>query len=126
MREKSSSVRSTLASCAIAIKCNTAFVEPPSAITVAIAFSNDSLLSMSDGLIPRFSSATTASPARRQSLLFALDTASCAELFARLRPSASIADAIVFAVYIPAHEPGPGIAVDSTSLSSASLILPAA
>ena len=39
-------------------------------------------------------------------------------------PSASIADAIVFAVYMPAHDPGPGIAVDSTSLSSASPILP--
>ena len=39
---------------------------------------------------------------------------------------ASIADAIVFAVYMPAQEPGPGIAVDSSSASSRSSILPAA
>ena len=95
-------------------------------MTVVIAFSNASLLRMSDGLMPRLISATTASPARRQSSALALDTASCAELFARLKPSASIAEAIVFAVYMPAQEPGPGIAVDSTSLSSASSILPAA
>ena len=67
-----------------------------------------------------------ASPARRQSVRFASETASCAELSGRLKPKASTADAIVFAVYMPAQEPGPGIAVDSTSLSSASETLPAA
>ena len=115
-----------LASWAIASRCSTALVDPPSAITVVMAFSKASLLRMSDGLIPRLTSATTPSPARLQSSFFAAETASCAELFARLMPSASIADAIVFAVYMPPHEPGPGIAVDSTSFSSASSILPAA
>ena len=34
------------------------------------------------------------------------EIAACAELFGRLSPSASIADAIVLAVYMPPHEPG--------------------
>ena len=37
-----------------------------------------------------------------------------------------MAEAIVLAVYMPAQEPGPGMAVDSTSLSSAALTLPEA
>ena len=39
-------------------------------------------------------------------------------------PKASIAEAIVFAVYIPPHDPGPGIADDSISRSSMSEIVP--
>jgi len=54
------------------------------------------------------------------------ETASCAELFARLIPSASIADAIVLAVYMPPQLPGPGIEVRSTLRSSRSLIAPCA
>jgi hypothetical protein len=41
-------------------------------------------------------------------------------------PSASKAEDIVLAVYMPPQEPVPGIAFCSISLSSASLILPAA
>ena len=41
-------------------------------------------------------------------------------------PSASIAEAIVLAVYMPPQEPAPGKACCSTSASSASVILPAA
>jgi hypothetical protein len=37
--------------------------------------------------------------------------ASCALEFGKLMPKASIADAIVLAVYIPPQEPGPGMAV---------------
>ncbi len=58
---------------------------------------------------------TTASPARRQSASLSGDTASCAELLGRLMPSASIAEAMVFAVYMPPQDPGPGIAVRSIS-----------
>ena len=58
---------------------------------------------------------TTALPARSASARLARDTASWAELFPRLIPSASIAEAIVFAVYMPPQLPGPGIAVRSTS-----------
>ncbi len=126
MRVKSASVSSTRASCAIASRCSTAFVEPPSAMTVVIAFSKASLLRMSDGLMPRLMQRHDGLAGAAAVVGLALDTASCAELFARLRPRASIADAIVLAVYMPAQEPGPGIAVDSTSLSSASSILPAA
>ena len=49
-----------------------------------------------------------------------------AELLGRLSPIASIAQAIVLAVYIPPHEPGPGIAQRSISPSWASLIAPLA
>ncbi len=41
---KSSSVSSTFASFAIARRCSTAFVDPPSALVTAIAFSNASLV----------------------------------------------------------------------------------
>ena len=37
------------------------------------------------------------------------ETAVCAELFVKDKPIASMAHAIVFAVYMP-HRPGPGIA----------------
>ena len=55
----------------------------------------------------------------RQSFFFALDTAACAELFGRLMPRASMALAMVLAVYIPPQEPGPGIAQDSICLQLA-------
>jgi hypothetical protein len=44
-------------------------------------------------------------------LLVVGDRAACAELFGRLRPSASIADAIVLAVYMPAARSGAGTRV---------------
>ena len=44
MRLKSSSSSSTPASFAIASRCSTTFVEPPSAMPTAIAFSNASLV----------------------------------------------------------------------------------
>ncbi len=81
---------------------------------------------MSAGRSPCFSSAITAAPARRQSSRFISLTASCAELPGRLNPSASIALAIVLAVYMPPQLPGPGIEVRSTSSSWAAEILPAA
>ncbi len=59
----------------------------------------------------------TASPARRQSFVLSWEIAVCAELFGRLMPNASIAEAIVLAVYMPPHEPAPGIAHCSTSAS---------
>src|SRR6202011_104174 len=52
------------------------------------------------------------------------EIAACAELLGKLMPSASIAEAMVFAVYIPPQEPGPGIAQDSTCSSSPSEIFP--
>ncbi len=99
------------AACAIASRCNTALVDPASAIVTTMAFSNASRVRMSDGLMPLRTSSTTARPARCASSRLVRDTASWAELLARLMPSASIAEAIVFAVYMPPQLPGPGIAV---------------
>ena len=61
--------------------------------------------------MPRSIRFMTAAPALYESRRLFSDTASCAELLGSDRPSASIADAIVLAVYMPPHEPGPGIAV---------------
>ena len=52
--------------------------------------------------------------------------AAWAELFGRLRPSASMADAIVLAVYMPPQEPAPGQACRSRSANSPSDSFPAA
>ncbi len=65
IRVKSSSDSLTLASCAIASRCSTALVEPPNAITTAIALSKASLVRMSRAVMPRRSSSTTACPLRR-------------------------------------------------------------
>ena len=123
MRVKSSSVISTFDALAIAKICNTALVDPPSAMTTVIAFSNASFVIISLGRMPFSSKLSTAAPARSQSRFLSSDTAACAELLGKLIPSASIADAIVFAVYIPPHDPAPGIAFASISASSASSIL---
>ncbi len=82
----------------MASRWSTALVEPPSAMTVVIAFSNASRVMICDGVMPSFASFTTALPAFLQSSIFCFDTASCAELFGKLMPMASIADAMVFAV----------------------------
>ena len=74
------------------------------------------------------SASRTAAPARRQSSrLVVARSAACAELLGRLMPSASIARAMVLAVYMPPHEPGAGDGVLLRDrASSASVILPAA
>ena len=126
MRSKSSSVMSTPAACAIAGKCSVALVEPPRAISTVMAFSKASLVRMSRGLMPRLMRFSTAAPASKESRILSSETAACAELLGSESPSASIALAIVLAVYIPPQEPGPGIAQDSTVSSSASEYSPLA
>ena len=64
MRLKSSRVSSTSASRAIASRCSTMFVEPPSAMPTAMAFSNASLVRIWRAVMPCFSRLTTASPER--------------------------------------------------------------
>ena len=123
---KSSIVRSTSAECAIASRCRIKLVEPPSAKQVVIAFSKALRVIMSRGLRSSSSSLSTAAPAFSQSLRFGWPIATCAELPGRLIPSASIALAIVLAVYMPPHEPAPGMAYFSTSLSSSSVSSPLA
>src|SRR5690349_7948580 len=87
-------------------------------MVTVMAFSNALRVRMSRGVMPCFTSSTTAAPARRQSSSLFWLTASCAELLGSDKPSASIADAMVLAVYMPPQLPGPGIAVRSTSSSS--------
>ena len=71
---KSASEQSTPASWAMASRCSTALVEPPNAITTAMAFSNASLVRMSRAVIPRRNNvrprpaAGRAYPSRRRSV----------------------------------------------------------
>ena len=98
----------TSAARAIAIRCSTALVEPPSAITTTIAFSNAARVMMSRGLRSRSSKLRIAAPARKHSSSLAGSSAGVDELYGSDMPSASIAEAIVFAVYIPPQAPAPG------------------
>ena len=61
-RLKSSNASSTRASAAMARRCSTALVEPPSAIVTAMAFSNASLVMIWRGRMPCSRSRTTACP----------------------------------------------------------------
>ena len=63
MRVKSSILRLTSAALAMAIKCNTALLEPPSAIITVMAFSNAFMVMMSRGLMSLFNKLRTACPA---------------------------------------------------------------
>ena len=105
---KSSIVSGTPTERAIAIRCSTALVEPPSTITTTIAFSKAARVMMSRGLRSSSSRLRIAAPARRHSSSFAGSSAGVDELYGSDMPSASIADAIVFAVYMPPHAPAPG------------------
>ena len=96
------------------------------AMTSAMAFRNASRERMSEGRMPRRIRFSTARPASRQSRVFAAETAFCAPLFVRLMPSASMAEAMVLAVYIPPHEPAPGMAQASIWRRSWSVISPRA
>ena len=62
-REKSSSSSGTSAALAMASRCSTKLVEPPRAMATVMAFSKDSRLKMSLGLMPRSMSRWTAAPA---------------------------------------------------------------
>ena len=105
MRSKSSMVHATSAAEAMARKCSTALVEPPVAITSEIAFSIDLRVMMSRG----FRSFLTASTSTRadcaaESAFSESGEAICDDP-SRLIPSASNADDIVLAVYIPPQAP---------------------
>ena len=69
-RLKSLIVRGTPASRASASRCRTEFVEPPVAAAPAIAFSNASLVRMSEGRTPLFSSFTIMWPASNADFVF--------------------------------------------------------
>src|SRR5699024_12418009 len=63
-------------------------------------------------------------PASRHSKAFSSEVAGFEAFPGKLIPIASIAEAIVFAVYIPPQEPGPGHAQRSTLWSCSSEISP--
>ena len=118
-RLKSCSVRSTPAERAIAMRWMVAFVEPPVTITSRTAFSKAFFVMMSRGLMPLSMHVCSASTARSTSAIlsacspplppFALGShAGMDDEYGTDMPSASIALAIVLAVYMPPHAPGPG------------------
>ncbi len=105
---KSSRSSSTPASFAIASRCSTAFVDPPSAFASAIAFSNAPFVRMSCGRSPVRSISTTASPARRASSSRRRSTAGGDAEPGSDNPSASPIELIVLAVNMPPQAPSPG------------------
>ncbi len=100
-------------------------VEPPEAQIVAIAFSSDSLVMIRLGRRSSASTFMTSSPIFSATVAFSSSSAgTIAEPPAEI-PSASNAQAIVFAVNWAPQAPAPGLATSSSSASSSSVILPA-
>ena len=125
-RVQSSMVSFTPAQWAMPMRCITALVDPPRAITTVMAFSNAFLVMMSRGRMFFLSRFRTAEPASSQSRVFSCDTAACADEFGKLMPKASMAEAMVLAVYMPPHEPAPGTATSATASTSSAEQAPAA
>ena len=97
--------RSTSASFAMAVTCNTVLVEPPRAISTIIAFSKESEDKMSRGFKSSFTNPTTLSPVALATLnLSALTAGGVAHPGSDI-PNASVTHAIVFAVNMPLHDP---------------------
>ena len=122
---KSSMLRSMPTECAMAIRCRTAFVEPPVMFTSIMAFSKASRVRMSDGRISSFKRVFMAPPAARHSSCFAFDSAGLEEEPGSVMPITSMAVAIVFAVYMPPQAPPPGQACRIISKRCSSFISPA-
>ena len=96
------------------------------AITTAIAFSKLLRLMMSRGLRSALTASTSSSPARATAPTISSSSAAMVEEPGTAMPSASIAEDMVLAVYMPPQEPAPGQEWHSTFFSRASSILPAA
>ncbi len=101
-------------------------MEPPSAITTAMAFSNASLVRIWRGRMPDSRRPTTASPERRAKSSRRGSTAAGEALPGSDMPSASPTAAMVLAVNMPAQLPMVGQAWRSMSDSSSSVSEPAA
>ena len=95
-------------------------------MTQAIEFSNACFVIISFGTIFLSKRFFIALPDLMQSFSLALDAASWLLLPGKLIPNASIADAMVLAVYIPPHEPGPLTEISSILISSSSEMSPLA
>ena len=77
------------------------------------AFSMDSRVTMSRGLSPFFTAAINTSAERAAESAFSASGLAIVLEPSRLIPSASNEEDMVFAVYIPPHEPLPGTALRS-------------
>jgi hypothetical protein len=110
---------------AIASRCRTALVEPPTAMITAMAFSKASRVSRSSGRILLAIASTSTSAERAALSAFSGSSAAMVELPGRLMPIASIAELMVLAVNMPPQLPAPRQAFFSTAVSRSSSILPA-
>mmetsp|Transcript_19205 Transcript_19205/g.30505 ORF Transcript_19205/g.30505 Transcript_19205/m.30505 type:complete len:209 (+) Transcript_19205:517-1143(+) len=122
---KASSSSSTPAARAIAKRWSTAFVDPPRAIVSTIEFSNAALDIISLGFRSSSRRFLIAFPAFIHSSCFILESAGYELECGNAIPIASIAQAMVLAVYIPPHAPGPGHEFRTISFRSSSLTSPA-
>ena len=100
-------------------------VEPPTAMTTAIAFSKAGRVRIRRGRRSRAIASASAWPARSAACAVSGSSAAIVDVWGRLIPSASIADDMVLAVNMPPQEPAPGHARRSISRSSSSPIFPA-
>lgn len=121
-RWKSSRVSSTWAVMAMARKWRTAFVEPPRAIVMTRAFSNEAFVRSFEGVMSRSRQVLIAEAARTHSRSLAGEAAGVEDEPGRDRPIDSIAVAIVLAVYIPPQAPWPGHAFCSRSSMISSFV----
>ena len=114
------------ASLAIAGRCRAVFVEPPKAMSTVIAFLKALSFMICLGVSCALTRATMAFPEVFASLIRSAWTAGMVPLPGSAIPKASLRQFIEFAVNMPAQEPAPGQAQPSSSVSSCSLIEPAA
>src|SRR3989304_8569794 len=113
------------ASFAIADKCSVVFVDPPRAISTAMAFSNASFFRMAEGVMLPHTSLTILSPVSLAIRAFKALLASAVPQYGSDIPKASVTQAMLLAVHMPLQEPQPGHAEPSNRSNSFSLILPA-
>ena len=118
IRLKSSRCRSTPASLAIASRCSTALVEPPSAEVTAMAFSNAFLVMIIRGVMPETQHVDHGLAGRRASSSRRASIAGGDAVPGNDMPIASAIELIVLAVNMPPHAPSPGHALRSISPSS--------
>mmetsp|Transcript_28157 Transcript_28157/g.69343 ORF Transcript_28157/g.69343 Transcript_28157/m.69343 type:complete len:286 (-) Transcript_28157:657-1514(-) len=121
---KSSRVSVMPTECAMAMMCSTALVEPPRAMMITMEFSKAARVMMSRGLRSMASRCFMALPAMKHSSIFSGSSAGMDDEYGSVMPSASMAEAMVLAVYMPPHAPAPGHEFFTMSLRSSSVMAP--
>ncbi len=89
-------------------RCSTALVEPPTAMITAIAFSKALRVNIWRGSICFLIAFTSTSADFAVFSAFSRSSAAMVDEYIRLIPIASMAEDMVFAVYMPPQEPAPG------------------